>query len=858
MNSINYSISFSGILFLLLFSNPFNHVTYLHGQTIAEKKAGLNRGSIDLSSDMQALLSHVNKERRLKQDEIYHLYEQVSQLYEKNASDVSYCALLEKINIIKKDLCYLDEQWRESVSSGSREEGYALWQQPDTTIEQLVMDYGSQDYVYLIPDEIGGMKLSVTSNLPIPRTAWSEMLEAILTQNGIGIRQINPYLRELYFLEPNCIAIKNLTNCRKDLALFPSETRVAFILTPEPSEVRRMWFFLDKFINHKSTILQLIGRDILIIATAGEIQDLLKLSDFVAANKGEKEYKLVPLMRVEAEQMSRILAAIFEQNHESPVSTFTHSHNTGNNQSLGNTMQEIPSAALEGNGLKVVMLENVSQALFLVGTKDEVKRAEDVIHEVESQLGGVRDKIIYWYTVKHSEAEELAAILDKVYNLMLQENVGRENGSSNGNGNGNNASNGVNVQVGGVPTPDPSVQVIAPEFPFSPPPPPERYFKEGFYQDGQVAINPTPILSQDYLREPIVNINRNNFIVDLKTSSIVMVVEAEYLPKLKDLIRKLDVPKKMVRIEVMLVEKRIHNTSNYGINLLKVGDAACDINSSSAIFDGRRGSPCEGILSLMFSHAKSGGIPAFDLTYNFLLSQDDISINSSPSITTINQTPATIIIQEERSIKTGIYDIRTVDGISQKDSFTRAQYGINLAITPTIHTPVEIDGLDCKTDVDYITLETKVDFDTIHPGTDPQQPNVTRRQIENEVVIPDGQTVILGGLRAKNTRDLKESIPFIGEIPGIGKLFSNTVMQDESVEMFIFITPKIIYDPCEDQNRIRMLEMQRRPGDVPAFMCALEDSRNWEKNLAFKGTMRVLFGRPPERCFDLEEAYDGW
>ncbi len=80
--------------------------------------------------------------------------------------------------------------------------------------------------------------------------------------------------------------------------------------------------------------------------------------------------------------------------------------------------------------------------------------------------------------------------------------------------------------------------------------------------------------------------------------------------------------------------------------------------------------------------------------------------------------------------------------------------------------------------------------------------------------IADGQTVILGGLRRKSTQDTKDSIPFLGEIPGIGKLFSSTEITDNSTEMFIFITPKIIADPIEDAERLKMEELKKRPGDV--------------------------------------------
>ena len=162
----------------------------------------------------------------------------------------------------------------EAVTQTNEGSGYALWHQPETNLEQLIIDYGSQDYVYLMTPEVSAIKLSINSNLPIPRASWNEMLELILKQNGIGIRQLNPYLRELYILKQNNHPLRYITNQRQDLEMFPRDERIAYWLSPDPSDVRRIWFFLDKFVNPNITVVQQIGRDILIIGQVGDVQEL--------------------------------------------------------------------------------------------------------------------------------------------------------------------------------------------------------------------------------------------------------------------------------------------------------------------------------------------------------------------------------------------------------------------------------------------------------------------------------------------------------------------------------------------------------------------------------------------------------
>ena len=146
---------------------------------------------------------------------------------------------------------------------GNSNEGYSLWHQPSTNIEQLVIDYGSQNFVYLVRPDVASIKVSINSSLPIPRASWNQMLETILAQNGIGFKQLNPYLRELYLVKQDNSGIELITNSRRDLDLFPENSRICFVLTPEASDSRRIWLFLERFINPNTTVIQMIGRDIL-------------------------------------------------------------------------------------------------------------------------------------------------------------------------------------------------------------------------------------------------------------------------------------------------------------------------------------------------------------------------------------------------------------------------------------------------------------------------------------------------------------------------------------------------------------------------------------------------------------------
>lgn len=838
------------IAFLLCFTSL---PPLLNGQSLAEKKASLKKSESDLSEELDAFLVKINSETVQIHQKIQELYKEALELYTSQAAPEKYKDLLLEINTQRRYLRSLEEEWRSMAVKGNASAPYGLWHAPDTNLEQLLIDYGSQDYVYLIPPEVGEIRLSINSNLPIPRSSWSEMLELILTQNGVGTKVLNPYLRELYLFKDNSSHLELVTNNRNDLEVLPPNARIGFVLSPEFAQVRSTMARFEAFINPQTTMLKILGRDILIISQAGEVLDLLKIYDFIGTNRGEKEFRLIPAFKLPPEEMARILATVFEHTDEGDG-----------------------KEGIENNRLKIVVLENVAQALFIIGTKEEVRKAEEILRNIEGQIAGARDKTLFTYVVKHSEAEELADLLYRVYSLMISTGTGYGPANGNGpsrNGDTENGDQEANLNQNRVVVVDNTTnQAPQPLLPYSAIPQKEPplflYGQEGYYQEGGYVVNPAPA-QPGRIAPTVANNDRDNFIVDIKTGSIVMVIESDTLPKMKELIKKLDVPKKMVQIETLLFEKILRKHNSFGLNLLRIGDTASNTHFTGAAFNNLRPVGVTdlvpgnlGVFDFFLSRKKTeSGIPAFDLIYRFLLNQDDIQINSCPTVMTVNQVPATISVTEDLSINTGVFEVETAKGVTLKDAFTRAQYGTTISVKPTIHLK------DCETGeekFDYVTLETDVTFDTIQPSLDPSRPNVSRRHIVNLVQVPDGETVILGGLRKKQSMDESRTIPFIGELPGLGKLFSDTSIREDTTEMFIFITPHIIKDPKDQMICLRQELLCIRPGDVPYFLECVEEAHRYEANRLMEGGMTILFGRPKEKyylmdCCESEECgeYDG-
>src|SRR5205807_3253739 len=114
--------------------------------------------------------------------------------------------LKERLSLIEaqnKEILSLQDKWKDDALGLQPQDDDGLWHQPDATVGQIVIDYSPQDAVYMMPPEIANLKIHLSSQLTVPRAAWKEMLEFILAGYGIGVKQLNPFVKQLFFLRLN-------------------------------------------------------------------------------------------------------------------------------------------------------------------------------------------------------------------------------------------------------------------------------------------------------------------------------------------------------------------------------------------------------------------------------------------------------------------------------------------------------------------------------------------------------------------------------------------------------------------------------------------------------------------------------
>ncbi len=765
-------------------------------QTIEEKKA-----SFLLEKDEKELrffLADLNKNLRYLKGQLQEKYDLVGQYHEDQESDEVYQALLKEINEIRYEIIDLEKKWRDIAISEAKneDEGYALWDQDEISLSHLVMEYGSSDYLYIIPPEMISMKLHMHSGLPIPRESWNELLEIILLQSGIGFKQLGPFTRQLYLLKQDLIAVDRIISKKADLLKVPDKARVVYIFSPLPERIGGVCQFFERFRDPKTTFVYQVGYKIAMISTKEEVEKLLVLYEAVWEKENKKMTKVVPLKRISSNDMEKIVKSYFGNSAQSP---------------------RVSSNKAEGEDLILIPLKSEASLAF-IGLKDVVERAEKLVKDIEGQVEDPKEMVVYWYTCRHSDPFDIAEVLEKIYVSLI---YSRQEGEGEGDG----KSELLEKNSLGKATSDPNSQLSPPLYgppPYSP------------------VVQPLTAVAATIEAQKEKSLALN-FIPYPKTGAIMMVVRRDTLPKIKELIKNLDVPKKMVQIEVLLFEKRISNKNNFGLNMLKLGSAATQNKSTGLSYNNNLDAGLkQGIVDFFIFRKKTNGFwPSFDIAYNFLMAQEDVSINAAPSVTTLNQTPAQISLVQEISIDNGAAPIEGNTGVVFQTSYSRAQYGTNLVITPTIHEKEQLDGAKHS-----VTLDTNITFDTIKKTTlKADRPKVSRRHIENQVRVVDGETVILGGLREKTAEDSSSKLPFLGEIPGLGKFFGESQMTDEKTEMFVFITPKIVFDSNGEFDQFRKNELLKRPGDLPEFLEKINEAKKRKKERLFNNSLKLMFGK---------------
>lgn len=219
----------------------------------------------------------------------------------------------------------------------------------------------------------------------------------------------------------------------------------------------------------------------------------------------------------------------------------------------------------------------------------------------------------------------------------------------------------------------------------------------------------------------------------------------------------------------------------------------------------------------------------FGAILNAVQEDTDSNILSTPSITTLDNQEASILVGQEIPISTGEALSNNFDNAFR--TIQRENVGIELEVRPQINAGGAI-RLDIRQEVSSIAGPVSEDFNELI---------INKREIRTTVTVNDGEIIALGGLLDDNERRTIQRIPILGDIPIIGELFRSRARTRSKTNLMVFIRPTIL-SSAEDRRAV----MERRYGYIRARQFLADPDREPGIDVLVRQYLGVIPpGRPP-------------
>jgi general secretion pathway protein D len=305
---------------------------------------------------------------------------------------------------------------------------------------------------------------------------------------------------------------------------------------------------------------------------------------------------------------------------------------------------------------------------------------------------------------------------------------------------------------------------------------------------------------------------------DISNSLIITASKTKYA-ELLEVIKKLDIRRRQVLIEAAVVELTSRLDDVLGVELagidLKSADTTdpnylrafgfSDFGLSTLEDTTGNGFPDQRIPTV--STGFTGGIFSGDgFAIPFLLytlsREANANILTMPSILTNDNEEAEIQALDSEPTKS----FNTYDTGGTSESFAGYEdAGITLTISPSISAG------------NYLKLQVKLEVSDFDESSDSNPPPRSERVVSTSVTIPDGHTMIIGGVLLNDETTIENKIPILGDLPLLGWLFRSKSETTRKANLYVFITPHIIGDDfanLDDISYKKKKEVEALTGDV--------------------------------------------
>lgn len=411
-----------------------------------------------------------------------------------------------------------------------------------------------------------------------------------------------------------------------------------------------------------------------------------------------------------------------------------------------------------------VIPDDRTNAIIVLASKRAIVKVRELVSRLDTKLEAGAEGKLHVHYLKHANAKDLATVLGALTASSVTTTSGAAQGTPPGGATPGRAAAG---------------KTVAAEF------------------EGGVKVAP-----------------------DENTNALIITATAkDYQTLAKEVIDKLDIPRKQVYVEVIIMELTIDKNRTLGVS--GQGGGTFSLGGNPALgFGSSLGGTTSGLSAAALSGLAAGvvsqttqsipitnadgtvtnlQIPTFGAILNALQTDTDVNILSTPNLLTLDNEEAEIIVGGEQPFPSGT---TLTTGGNTTFNVTRENIGITLKMTPQIN-----EG-------DIVKIKLKQEITSVIPGASEVVltslgPSTTKRSVETVVAAKDQQTIVIGGLIDDKVTMTTTKVPFLGDIPILGNLFKQKKTTKAKTNILVFLRPFIIRD-SKDFMKILQKKVEER------------------------------------------------
>ncbi|MBN2694540.1 type II secretion system secretin GspD [bacterium] len=613
---------------------------------------------------------------------------------------------------------------------------------------------------FILPQNLKGKKVTIMSPKKIKALDALNAFFTILNMNNYSVIRSGGFFQIVPVQDankPNFIYYQNQKVPNVDYF-------VTKIYNLKYAQVRDIEIFINKIRSRNGSVVSYEPSSLLIYTDTGynvnTAFEIIKKIDVPSNYEGT--IWMIPIYYSDAKEIATILEEIFDLKKNN--------NNTNNNKRVYNAMENKnlnqknvekasgASATHEESDdetkvqIQKIIPEERSNQLIVISNEDSKEKLINLVKKLDIPM--TDDSSIHVYYLQNAKAEEIATTINAL-----------ATGSSSSSTNRRGSRNNTNQQAKTA---------------------------SGLMFQGEVKVT-----------------------ADKSTNTLVITASKRDYNALRRVIEMLDLKRRQVYVEAVIMELSIDKDFTLGVSADGGVESLATVKGENIpAYGGTNWSTSLSAISVNpaaltgFAFGISGGpeisitddlsIPSFGLILKALQTNSNTNVLSSPHVLTMDNEEAEFIVGENVPFPSGISS--SIGGSTSSSyypvvSIQRQDVAIKLTITP------QISGDN------QVKLDVKQEITEVKSVDEIKGPTTSKRSVKTTVVVPDQQTIVIGGLIKDNISETVNKVPLLGDIPVLGHLFRYQNKRTSKSNLMVFLTPYIVTTP-QDMDKIWKKKME--------------------------------------------------